>query len=888
MKNIYNYIIEQTSLGKMPKQVAIDIIEILKRNETANKINMDIAIIGIDLKTSLADSPKQFWRNLRKGKDCIRNIPRLRKQDLDDYLKNHHNKELYQKTGYLEEIDKFDYSYFRLSPKEASLMDPNQRIFLEAAYAVINDAGQGKRIANTRTGLYVGFFPIGKKYQQLISEARSARLPESLSGNIEPMISGRISYLLDLKGPSMLVNTACSSSLVALHLACKSIQRGECDQAIAGGIKLNILPLKGSLDIGIESKDGYTRSFDDKADGTNWSEGAAAVFLKPLSRALADKDHIYAVIKGSAINHDGASAGLTAPNAAAQAEVIEAAWKDAGVDPKTISYIEAHGTGTKLGDPIEIKGLDKAFRKYTSENNICRIGSVKSNIGHTSEASGILGLIKTALALSGTNCHVILEEAPPIQSREEKRIPRLLLLSAKTEAALKTTLESYQNFLKEHRDINLVDLCYTAATGRDHHGYRLAIVIKNRKDLREKLSRLARTGPEEWKKNRNKDIFCASPQTKSRRKQERPKLSALADSIVGGDASALRKLAGLYVEGVDPDWDRFYQNEDARKVSLPPYPFEKKRCWIEVPEKNESVSLFHRLSWQKEPLNTPAFISENAGATLLLSGNDLFTRSLAKKLNDTSGKLITVSTGNAFRRITPSSYSIGHTQKDFDRLISSLGNEPIVRIIHAASLGTTPVNSLKTLEGSQDHGVMGLFYLTKALSRQISPKLPTSTDIILLSRQTETVDGRENRLNPENATMIGLGKAVNLENPRLKCRSIDIDSHTDIDNIIREINSPYTAYKTAYRRNERYIELLDELDLTALPEKNIPINKDHVYLITGGTGGLGLATAKYLAGKGKVKLVLIARSPLPPKKEWPGIISGTRKKEDGRVGKLKN
>src|SRR3989339_94238 len=708
MKNIYNYIIEQTSLGKMPKQVAIDIIEILKRNETANKINMDIAIIGIDLKTSLADSPKQFWRNLRKGKDCIRNIPRLRKQDLDDYLKNHHNKELYQKTGYLEEIDKFDYSYFRLSPKEASLMDPNQRIFLEAAYAVINDAGQGKRIANTRTGLYVGFFPIGKKYQQLISEARSARLPESLSGNIEPMISGRISYLLDLKGPSMLVNTACSSSLVALHLACKSIQRGECDQAIAGGIKLNILPLKGSLDIGIESKDGYTRSFDDRSDGTNWSEGAAAVFLKPLSKALADKDHIYAVIKGSAINHDGASAGLTAPNAAAQAEGIEAAWKDAGVDPKTISYIEAHGTGTKLGDPIEIKGLDKAFRKYTSENNICRIGSVKSNIGHTAEASGLVGLIKTVLSLehkeippsihfdepnrkidwnnspvlvntslvpwkrkdedtplragvssfglSGTNCHVVLEEAPASGAAEPASgaaSPRLLPLSAKTEAALTKTLESYQNFLKEHRDINLVDLCYTAATGRDHHGYRLAIVIKNRKDLREKLSRLARTGPEEWKKNRNKDIFCASPQTKSGRAQERPKLSALADSIVGGDASALRKLAGLYVEGVDPDWDRFYQNEDARKVSLPPYPFEKKRCWIEVPEKNESVSLFHRLSWQKEPLNTPAFISENAGATLLLSGNDLFTRSLAKKLNDTSGKLITVSTGNAFRRITP-------------------------------------------------------------------------------------------------------------------------------------------------------------------------------------------------------------------------------------------
>src|SRR3989339_825762 len=873
MKNIYNYIIEQTSLGKMPKQVAIDIIEILKRNETANKINMDIAIIGIDLKTSLADSPKQFWRNLRKGKDCIRNIPRLRKQDLDDYLKNHHNKELYQKTGYLEEIDKFDYSYFRLSPKEASLMDPNQRIFLEAAYAVINDAGQGKRIANTRTGLYVGFFPIGKKYQQLISEARSARLPESLSGNIEPMISGRISYLLDLKGPSMLVNTACSSSLVALHLACKSIQRVECDQAIAGGIKLNILPLKGSLDIGIESKDGYTRSFDDKADGTNWSEGAAAVFLKPLSRALADKDHIYAVIKGSAINHDGASAGLTAPNAAAQAEVIEAAWKDAGVDPKTISYIEAHGTGTKLGDPIEIKGLDKAFRKYTSENNICRIGSVKSNIGHTSEASGILGLIKTALALSGTNCHVILEEAPPIQSREEKRIPRLLLLSAKTEAALKTTLESYQNFLKEHRDINLVDLCYTAATGRDHHGYRLAIVIKNRKDLREKLSRLARTGPEEWKKNRNKDIFCASPQTKSRRKQERPKLSALADSIVGGDASALRKLAGLYVEGVDPDWDRFYQNEDARKVSLPPYPFEKKRCWIEVPEIKDASPFFHHLIWQKEPPNIIAH--RETGTILLFSDDQGLIVFFKEKLTD--ARVITVSHGFGFKRISPDEYMVGATQKDYDRLLADFEDKPIKKIIHAFARDS--VKSIRTpeeLDFNLERGVFSLFRLTKAILKSAG-RSGDIIDIILLTNSTELVTGKEDRVYPENATLVGLGKAISLENPHLRCRALDIDEKTDNKTIVAEINSPGSSYKTAYRNNVRYIEVLDELDLNILPERKFEIKDGSTYVITGVLGSLGLATAKYLTRQNKLKLALIVRTPLPPRTEWDRVLSDIQK-----------
>jgi len=271
-------------------------------------------------------------------------------------------------------------------------------------------------------------------------------------------------------------DTTCSSSLVALHLASKAIQRGECDQAIAGGIKLNILPI-GKINIGIESKDGFTRSFDESADGTNWSEAVAAVFLKPLAKAITDKDNIYAVIKGSAINQDGTSAGLTAPNAKAQEEVIISAWKDAQIDPRTVSYIEAHGTGTKLGDPVEIEGISQAFRRYTDARSFCLIGSAKSNIGHTAEASGLVSLIKSCLALknkkipssihfhepnrkvdwdnapvsvvtkltawkrseentplrcgvssfglSGTNCHVVLEEAPPSFRSAELRAGRI-------------------------------------------------------------------------------------------------------------------------------------------------------------------------------------------------------------------------------------------------------------------------------------------------------------------------------------------------------------------------------------------------------------------------------------------------------------------------------
>src|SRR3989339_1637202 len=528
-----------------------DVKNLINKEEEKTKI-FSIAITGLALKIPGADTMARFWQNLQTGQDEIKELPPIRRDDVLRYLSLGQNQEnagieprpKIPKSGYLSEIDKFDNAYFKLSPKEASLMDPNQRLFLETVYAAIDDAGQGGVIKNTKTGLYLGL-AANYAYRQLIAHSSPNDGPQSLSGNIAGITPGRISYLLNLNGPSLITDTTCSSSLVALHLAAKAIQRGECDQAIAGGIKLNIFPTN-KISIGIESKDGLTRSFDDSSDGTNWSEAVAAVFLKPLAKAISDKDNIYAVIKGSAVNQDGTGVGLTAPNAAAQAEVIEAAWQDASVDPKTISYIEAHGTGTKLGDPIEIEGITKAFKKYTTETHFCKIGSVKSNLGHTAEASGLVGLIETCLALkhkeippsihfkepnrridwdnspvlvntgltpwkrknenvplragvssfgiSGTNCHVVLEEAPPIEPRKEKPAPRLFLLSAKTENALKDSLENYRDFLVEHGDINLVDLCYTATIGRDHHEYRLAIVASNREDLGEKLSRLARAG----------------------------------------------------------------------------------------------------------------------------------------------------------------------------------------------------------------------------------------------------------------------------------------------------------------------------------------------------------------------------------------------------------
>src|SRR3989339_1260267 len=638
----------------------------------------DVAIVGIALKASLICDITDFWRNLKNGKDCVREIPLKRKKDLDDYwnfkYKQKRGLPVYQKSGYLEEVDKFDYNYFKLSPRGASLIDPSQRLFLETVYDVIDDAGQGGGVGSTKTGLYIGFSS-DYFYRAISIESNSAATAEILSGNAAGLTSGRISYPLDLKGPSLVTDTTCSSALVSLHLACKAIQRGECDQAIAGGIKLNILPFKGVSSIGIESKDGYTRSFDDSSDGTNWSEAVAAVFLKPLSKAIADKDNIYAVIKGSAVNQDGTGVGLTAPNAVAQAEVIESAWQDAGIDPKTISYIEAHGTGTKLGDPIEIEGITKAFKKYTPEKTFCRIGSVKPNLGHTAEASGLVGLIKTALALkhkqippsihfkepnhkidwnnspvyvntkltkwerqdeatplragvssfglSGTNCHVVLEEAPPqprfggVNPASGTASPHLLLLSAKTETALRELVSNYWKFLTdpENKDISLADISYTAACGREHHACRLAIVAPNKKDLREKLSALKKINPDNWNKAGDKGIYygfyrALSPAGEKQGKgdlcsKDRKNIYSAAERFMAEAAKpgtgnktarALFSLARLYAQGASPDWNILYRNEDVCKTSLPTYPFAKTRCWIEMPE----VSMRRTLSAAKQ------------------------------------------------------------------------------------------------------------------------------------------------------------------------------------------------------------------------------------------------------------------------------------------------
>lgn len=598
----------------------------------------DIAIIGMAVRLPEANNIDEFWENMRNGLDCVKEFPESRRQDADRYINfkyGSNNAVKYRVGAYLDEVDKFDCRFFNISPKEASLMDPNQRLFLETAWEAIEDSGYGsKGLEGTETGVYLGYVS-GLEYKQFVSEVEPSSAVASIPGNIAAIIAGRVSYMLDLRGPSIIVDTACSSSLVAVHLACMGLRNGDCEMAIAGSVKLSLLPLKTDEKLGIESEDGRTRAFDDSSDGTGMGEGVAAVLLKPLSRAVRDGDRIYGVIKGSAVNQDGRSIGLTAPNAAAQERVILKAWKDAGIDPETITYIETHGTGTKLGDPIEIEGITKAFRRYTGKKQFCAVGALKTNIGHLDNAAGIASMVRAVLALgkkeippilhfekpnrninfedsplyinkvllpwntagfprrcgvsafglSGTNCHVVLEEPPANAEKDERQNEgiKVLTLSARSFEALQKLIVGYGKMAKEEDGQLLEDICYTAATGRGHYEYRLALMLKDKEDFKAKINRIGDSDitstSEDW-------LFygvCKGEENSENSQIAAKMLCQFAREGKKNEA-LLKEILKLYVEGASLDWEEMYKGEKRRKAAIPVYPFERTRCWLEIPE----------------------------------------------------------------------------------------------------------------------------------------------------------------------------------------------------------------------------------------------------------------------------------------------------------------
>ncbi|MGK0291265.1 MAG: polyketide synthase PksN, partial [bacterium] len=590
----------------------------------------DIAIIGVSGRYPDANNLQEFWENLKSGKDSISEIPEDRWHWKDFFNEKRGLKgKMYSKWGgFIQDMDKFDPLFFGISPREAELMDPQERLLLQEAWGAIEDAGYhhenlfSEEESSLRdVGVFVG--AMWGHYELFGVEERlkgNMVLPNS---NLSA-IANRISYFFNFRGPSMVFDTACSSSLTAIHLACESIKRGECRLAIAGGVNLSLHPAKylwlsGSNFV---ADDGRCRSFGADGNGYVPGEGVGAILLKPLQKAIEDKDNIYSVIKGTWINHGGHTNGFTVPNPNAQAELISKVFERSNIDPETVSYLEAHGTGTSLGDPIEISGLNKAFGKNHERSGFCSIGSVKSNIGHLEAAAGIAAITKVLLQMKhqqivpslhsdklnpnidfekspftvqqkltdwkkptiqrngetsdiprragissfgagGSNAHILLDEYDYSSSQfvNNENQKCVFVLSAKSDLQLKRYAKRFISYLDQEHLPALTNIAYTSQLGRESMHFRLAMVVSSKTELKNKLSSYL-----EGQKEIDQLFF-------SNIKKIDLNIEMLIEGETGEafthlliEKQELNKIAQLWTMGGNIHWEAFYKENTPSKV----------------------------------------------------------------------------------------------------------------------------------------------------------------------------------------------------------------------------------------------------------------------------------------------------------------------------------
>lgn len=563
-----------------------------------------IAIVGIGCRfPGSVDSPTSFWEKLTSGFDAIGEVPPNRWSTQNHFHETPQTPgKMYSRFGaFLDSVDCFDPQFFRITPREALSMDPQQRILMEVAWEAIEDAGiDPTTLRGTRTGVFVGLTVVD--YAQLLTEGDHSRMDTYFAtGNVANMASGRLAYFFGFNGPSLSIDTACSSSLISTHQACQSLRTGDADMALAAGVNLILTP-DNSIAISqakMLAPDGRCKTFDASADGYSRGEGCGVVLLKRLSDAIEANDRIYATVLGSAIGQDGASSGLTVPHGPSQQSILKKSLENARLTPGEVGYIEAHGTGTALGDPIEMDSVGQVYSEGHSTEKPLIVGSLKSNLGHMESAAGIGGIIKAALSVyhgkipqhlnlntlnpaiqldgipaiipnaltdwpaayekriagvssfgsSGAIGHVLIGNHEPTPKPNPQKSPRneLFTLSAKNETCLRTLAQRYLDFFKKHPNASPVDVCATAAIGRTDMEERFAVVVPHVEALQQTLKKYIETG----------EIESNSAE---------PDLQTMAQS---------------YIEGASLDWTSLYPSDSFDRISLPTYPFERKKFWVD-------------------------------------------------------------------------------------------------------------------------------------------------------------------------------------------------------------------------------------------------------------------------------------------------------------------
>ena len=921
------------------------LVQLLQENASKTLLNTPenqeienhIAIVGLSGRYPMSDSIDKYWENLCEGKNCISDVPQDRWNWKNFISSSDDQNDLSRrKGGFINNVDKFDPLFFGLSPREAERMDPQERLFLQTAWHTLEDAGYTPEHINQQNGT-VGIFVgvMNSNYSILGSSSWKENLNNDRVYACNPTfwsIANRVSYCFNFNGPSLAIDSACSSSLTAIHLACESIKREECDAAIAGGVNLILHPaqLDGLSKMNMLSRQGNCHSFGSKSDGFTDGEGIGALLLKPLKSALADGDHIYATIRASSINSCGKTGGFTVPNPNAQAELIATVIKKSNIDVHDISYIEAHGTGTSLGDPIEVRGLTKAFNQFTNEKQFCALGSVKSNIGHLESAAGISGLTKILLQMKhnmlvpsinadqenehinfkqtpfylqksispwnensvkiagissfgagGSNAHLIVKSYETTDAMLPAHTqPCLIPLSATHRDQLTQYAKNLLDFIDQHSDtnkatkINLLDVAYTLSVGRISLPTRIALVVSDLEELKSKLTRFLQgeihtEGLFEGtvpKNKQPKEVYFNS--------NNRDILETLANEWVTGE---IDKLSALF-EGMH-----------AKRTSLPCYPFLKERYWINTASVHKQKgteplqppttpiiaptadmdlpgTLYLTPCWKHMPINP---------STTLNKANSILIFSNRTDRYDVITEAFTRDNQNIKTQFVKMGECFYFTNNN-EYTVSPDKKEDIVTLLTTLQNNNTELDTI--IYAWPDHENEANDFLN-TLDHSIQPLL-----YICQILAEQKIDQKTNLLvwsvdNGNKNDLIGTAYAGFVKSLKAERQSTQVkhvffsgsEQHPltfQLKALINELSeSKITHIVTKYIEKQRMVEQIRSLQLLIENQASPIIKKNGTYLITGGAGGLGKIFAQHFADIGSVNLILTGRSALDDEKQ---------------------
>ncbi|HZO71426.1 MAG TPA: beta-ketoacyl synthase N-terminal-like domain-containing protein [Ktedonobacteraceae bacterium] len=922
--------------NKLDVQDAFSILDEISDQNPAEPL----ALVSMAIRFPEADTTDQLWEHLMQRRNLVESFPKER-FDLIMQSKPELRQQFEKKradlasdprsyAAWLRKIEQFDPEAFGLTAHEAQFMGPAERIFLQVALEALTRAGYSSAaLHESQTGVFVAHTPYPPfDYLKLFDEMDE----RAFVSNIPANLGYHLAYTLNLRGPVLTVNTSCSSSLAALHVAKNALRVGDCEIAVVGGVNLMLFPFwEEAPDYVVRSPHYRCASYDAEANGIIGGEGIAVVVLKRLSDALRDHNYIHAVIKGSGMSSDGASNGLQAPNPDAQSQAIRSALADAHIQAEQIGYVEGHGTGTALGDLIEVEGLTRAFRQDTAATGFCQLGSIKSNIGHLGDAAGLAGLIKAVLCLehrvipglasfkqenpkigfaktpfrvsadtipwedsgsgrryagvssigiSGTNVHVVLEEFVPASTDESGHTSFPLLLSAPTRWALWEFVQLLAPAIENNQHWSMRDIAHTLNARGEHGPARVGIFAASTKELAEKLDRLLQVrsferAPETFF---TQGIFLAdeaSTQAYSLAQFERYTAPIEAESRV------LMKnfLAG---ENIAAQWDAFFAG--GYLLPLPTVPFKTRPIWptSEAIPQHDVSDLFFEMRWQESPMSAdgakrfPA-VKEQSLWLLFTRQEDAILPLVKERLIADGAQVIRVLLSTRFAKVGEDTYEVmPQRPEDFLRLFEEIGNDALTDlagVIHGFSLkpAVSAIDTLEEIESSQNEGVFSLFGLSKAILAQ---NLTHPLQFVVVSSLAEQVVAGDMCV-PTRVTAFGLAKVFSQELPTIHSLAIDHDlvgsPEAIAAQIFAEITSDPGARKdlVAYRQGKRLVKVVGRQADSM--QRTLPIREGGTYVIAGGTGYLGMQVGLFLSQRARVNIILLARNPLPERSQWDAL-----------------